>query len=184
MNRNRTETLRDLLNHLRNTEMMRVRQLRHDQEEEGLSDPGDDMEVARAQTETELHASLIERSEQRLRAIDSAFNRLGSGDYGICEECGEEIPPQRLKLLPFVLFCVDCQNKFERSRGTARPARRLLNGGKAATRAPIRRARRVWPTSTPTIHRSSPALSSSTMTSRLNRRHSRAARGVRARAPG
>ncbi len=121
MNRERTETLRDLLNHLRNTELMRVRQLRYEQEGEALTDPGDDMEIARAQTETELHASLIERSEERLRAIDGAFNRLGTGEYGTCEECGEEIPPQRLKLLPFVLFCVDCQGNLERARG-GRPA--------------------------------------------------------------
>jgi len=122
MNRDRTETLRELLNHLRNTELMRVRQLRYEQEGENLTDPGDDMEIARAQTETELHASLIERSEERLRAIDGAFNRLGTGVYGTCDECGEEIPPQRLKLLPFVLFCVDCQGKLERSRG-GRPAK-------------------------------------------------------------
>lgn len=121
MNRDRMETLRELLNHLRNIELMRVRQLRYEQEGEALTDPGDDMEIARAQTETELHASLIERSEERLRAIDGAFNRLGSGDYGTCDECGEEIPPQRLKLLPFVLFCVDCQSKLERARG-GRPA--------------------------------------------------------------
>jgi DnaK suppressor protein len=118
MNRERTETLRELLNHLRNTELMRVRQLRHEQEGETLTDPGDDMEIARAQTQTELHASLIERSGQRLRAIDGAFSRLGSGEYGTCGECGEEIPPQRLKLLPFVLLCVDCQGKMERTRGS------------------------------------------------------------------
>lgn len=93
-----------------------------------MTDPGDDMEIARAQTETELHASLIERSEERLRAIDGAFNRLGTGVYGTCEECGEEIPPQRLKLLPFVLFCVDCQSKLERARGS-RPT-----GGKVVER--------------------------------------------------
>jgi len=118
MNRDRTDTLRELLNQLRNTELMRVRQLRREQEGENLTDPGDDMEIARAQTQTELHASLIERSEQRLRAIDGAFNRLGTGEYGSCDECGEEIQPQRLKLLPFVLFCVDCQGKLERLRGS------------------------------------------------------------------
>jgi len=118
MNRDRTETLRGMLNQLRNVELTRVRQLRHGQEGETLTDPGDDMEIARAQTETELHASLIERSEQRLRAIDGAFNRLVTGDYGTCDQCGEEIPQQRLKLLPFVLLCVDCQRKMERIRGS------------------------------------------------------------------
>jgi phage/conjugal plasmid C-4 type zinc finger TraR family protein len=90
------------------------------------------MEIARAQTETELHASMIERSEQRLRAIDGAFNRLGTGDYGTCDECGEEIPQQRLKLLPFVVLCVDCQRKMERVRGSrpsaAKPVERWEGG--------------------------------------------------------
>jgi DnaK suppressor protein len=121
-----------MLNQLRNLELTRVRQLRHEQEGETLTDPGDDMEIARAQTETELHASMIERSEQRLRAIDGAFNRLGTGDYGTCDECGEEIPQQRLKLLPFVVLCVDCQRKMERVRGSrpsaAKPVERWEGG--------------------------------------------------------
>jgi DnaK suppressor protein len=132
MNRDRTEILRGMLNQLRNLELTRVRQLRHEQEGETLTDPGDDMEIARAQTETELHASMIERSEQRLRAIDGAFNRLGTGDYGTCDECGEEIPQQRLKLLPFVVLCVDCQRKMERVRGSrpsaAKPVERWEGG--------------------------------------------------------
>jgi Prokaryotic dksA/traR C4-type zinc finger len=45
-----------------------------------------------------------------LKAID-AFNRLERSRYGLCEGCGDEIPLERLKILPFAAYCVDCQTK-------------------------------------------------------------------------
>ncbi len=62
-------------------------------------------------------AELIERCEDRLRAIDDAFSRLKSGRYGICEKCRQEIPIKRLKAVPFAAYCIDRQKKRnERNR--------------------------------------------------------------------
>ena len=46
------------------------------------------------------HAGLIERAEYRLKAIAAALSRVEEGLYGICEGCGEDIPVDRLKVLP------------------------------------------------------------------------------------
>lgn len=78
--------------------------------------PGDELDAARALSDVETHASLIERAEDRLRAIDFAFNRLEQGRYGICAKCGEEIPLERLKAVPFAAFCVDCQEERNHAR--------------------------------------------------------------------
>lgn len=66
-----------------------------------------------------MHASLIERSQERWRAIDSALRRLDAGTYGDCVGCGEAISVERLELLPFTQYCVECQGSFERSRPRA-----------------------------------------------------------------
>jgi DnaK suppressor protein len=116
-NSNRLGTLRDILARLRDETYQRILAFRRDQGEEVLSSPGDEMDVARSTSDVETHANLIERAEDRLRLIDQALARVDNGSYGTCAECGEDIPLERLKALPFALLCVDCQEKRGRSRG-------------------------------------------------------------------
>jgi DnaK suppressor protein len=33
--------------------------------------------------------------------------------FGLCQECGEEIPAGRLKLMPYVELCVECQQAHD-----------------------------------------------------------------------
>jgi DnaK suppressor protein len=48
-----------------------------------------------------------------LQRIDEALRKFDEGTYGICEDCGEEISGERLKILPFAIYCTDCQEKRE-----------------------------------------------------------------------
>jgi RNA polymerase-binding transcription factor DksA len=80
----RTRSLRDLLNHQRNLALTHIREYRAAQEADVSSPPGDELDAARALAEVETHAGLIERAEDRLRAIDFAFNLLEQHRYGIC----------------------------------------------------------------------------------------------------
>jgi DnaK suppressor protein len=117
----RRESLRAILTHERNQALAQVREYRHDQEDEATAPPGDEMDMARSLSDIETHASLIERVEDRLKAIDFAFDRLEQGRYGICAQCGEEIPLERLKVLPFAGYCVDCQQKRISGAGSSKP---------------------------------------------------------------
>lgn len=116
-NSNRHGKLRDILAQLRDETYEKIAVFRRDQGQEMLSSPGDEMDVARSTADAEAHASLIERSEDRLRLIDQALARVDNGTYGTCGECGEDIPLERLKALPFALLCVDCQQKRGSGRG-------------------------------------------------------------------
>ncbi len=116
-NSNRLGSLRDILSRLRDETYQKIAVFRRDQGQEVSSSPGDEMDVARSTADAEAHASLIERSEDRLRLIDQALARVDNGTYGTCAECGEDIPLERLKALPFALLCVDCQQKRGKSRG-------------------------------------------------------------------
>lgn len=115
--RSRLQALRDMLTRQRNLMLARIRELRRDQEDETLTVPADELDIARAQVDVEMHASLIERSEDLLKAVDEALTRLEEGSYGICEGCETEIPLERLKALTFALYCVDCQRNGETGRG-------------------------------------------------------------------
>jgi len=117
-NNERTQTLRAALTRERSYELARVRQFRRDQAQDATEGPGDELDVARSDLDTELHVSLIGISEERLKAIDDAFGRLERGVYGICAKCGDEISTERLKVLPFTIYCVDCQQKRETERGS------------------------------------------------------------------
>lgn len=44
----------------------------------------------------------------QLAAIDAALERLTEHRYGICEECGEAIAPDRLDARPATTLCIDC----------------------------------------------------------------------------
>jgi DnaK suppressor protein len=43
-----------------------------------------------------------------VQAIKNALSRLEEGEYGCCEDCGEDIPAKRLELTPTAIRCVGC----------------------------------------------------------------------------
>jgi len=60
-----------------------------------------------------LH-SLDDEAKQTLIRIDNALQRLQAGEYGICADCGMEIPQQRLRVVPYAELCVACADKSTR----------------------------------------------------------------------
>ncbi len=58
--------------------------------------------------------SLIERKTQELKGIHQLIRRISKdGRFGICEECGQPIPPERLMIVPEARLCVPCQRENE-----------------------------------------------------------------------
>jgi DnaK suppressor protein len=55
----------------------------------------------------------LETHRQRLLGIDDALMKLREGTYGVCEGCGGDISAERLRVLPFAIFCIDCQERKE-----------------------------------------------------------------------
>lgn len=112
----RLKALGEVLARARDAALARVRVLRKEEEEDAIALPADRLDVARSLEDVEMEAGLIERCEDKLRAIDDAFSRLKRGRYGICEKCNQEIHVDRLKAVPFAAYCIDCQNKRNERR--------------------------------------------------------------------
>ena len=49
---------------------------------------------------------------RKLKLIDAALARLDRGEFGICDECGEPIPANRLRVVPWAQYCVPCQDRL------------------------------------------------------------------------
>ena len=80
----------------------------------------DILDAAFADTDKNMLLRIRERESRLISKIKKALDRIEDGSYGICEQCGEEIPVNRLKARPVTTQCIDCKNKeeaFERVSG-------------------------------------------------------------------
>ncbi len=53
------------------------------------------------------------QARKEVQIIDRALDKMQFGDYGICENCGQEISEKRLQALPWATMCVECVQKLE-----------------------------------------------------------------------
>jgi DnaK suppressor protein len=75
---------------------------------------GDIYDIASTERERELALTLGDRDRGKLAEIETALERLHESIYGDCEECGEPIAENRLRVLPFTRVCIECQSRTER----------------------------------------------------------------------
>lgn len=97
----------------------RVEPNRRDAAEVGIAD-----EDAQALSEM-LQAISSQRNKgqaERVARIDRALRRLADqpDEYGLCEECGEEIAQGRLSAMPEATLCAECQAARDPRRGGTR----------------------------------------------------------------
>ena len=82
-----------------------------DMDEDGnFPDPSD-----RATMESNRNSVLRIRDRERklIFKIQDALRRLDAGEFGVCEECGEEIGIERLKARPVTTLCIECKSTQE-----------------------------------------------------------------------
>lgn len=72
----------------------------------------DDATMAFEQTK---ELTLRQNLERTLRQVEHALRRFEKGTYGICEECGQEIDPERLAVLPYATLCLKCKERRKRA---------------------------------------------------------------------
>jgi DnaK suppressor protein len=65
-------------------------------------------------TRWELDRALLEQLRERRESIKRALSRSDQGTYGVCAECGDEIHPDRLAVLPDTKLCIRCARADEK----------------------------------------------------------------------
>ena len=73
----------------------------------------DFVDQASMESDTGFSLRLREREGKLIVKIKMALEKLEEGDFGICEECGEKILEERLKVRPMADLCIVCKKKQE-----------------------------------------------------------------------
>ena len=85
-----------------------------------LLQDNDDASARDADREVDLARS--DQDMDELRAVKDALARLQASKYGMCCDCGIDIPFDRLQHSPEVLRCIACQRALESRQGAAHHA--------------------------------------------------------------
>ena len=74
------------------------------------ADPSD---RSTAESDRSFTLRIRDRERKLITKIQDALKRMDDGEYGICEECGEDISLARLKARPVTTLCVSCKARQE-----------------------------------------------------------------------
>ena len=69
-----------------------------------------------ANLDAEPEAVALEQDVDELREVEAALARLHEPEFGLCEDCGVEVPFSRLLANPAARRCVACQARLEKAR--------------------------------------------------------------------
>jgi DnaK suppressor protein len=98
---------REIFEHLASDDE-EFRQILHDEDHK---DAGD---IATDDIDKKMLETLGVQEQRRLNLIESALYQIESGRYGKCMSCGNKIPEDRLRAIPYALMCLDCKAREER----------------------------------------------------------------------
>ena len=79
-----------------------------------VDDLPDEMDLASSEYAQSMTFRLRGREKVYLEKIDKALKKIEEGEFGVCEECGEEIDVKRLDVRPVTNLCIRCKEKQER----------------------------------------------------------------------
>ncbi len=68
-------------------------------------------EEATESFELEKRLALEKQIKDQLAGIEHALRKFEKGTYGLCDNCGQPIDPDRLEALPQANLCVNCKAK-------------------------------------------------------------------------
>jgi DnaK suppressor protein len=76
--------------------------------------PGDEVDHAMTRAQLDEQVTLATTLHSQLDDLASAIQRFEGGSYGVCENCHQPIPAERMELFPSATHCVSCKASMER----------------------------------------------------------------------
>jgi len=77
-----------------------------------VADAGDESVAALI---ADLDQAEWSRDLDELRGLEAAHERIESGGYGECVDCGRDIGFERLRAAPTAIRCIGCQTRHEKT---------------------------------------------------------------------
>ena len=110
-------SLRRRLHQRRSTLMEQIQRRLRAQQRVSNGHVSDAADMASTEADDGVAFAFTEAESGELAEVDDALNRVDSGEYGRCEQCGGLIGLERLKALPFAGLCLDCKQQEETAVG-------------------------------------------------------------------
>lgn len=116
------QEIREILLQMKKDTLQEIsKSLKNGAEADSTGEPsGDIYDQASSERDRELGLLLGDREREKLHSIDEALLRMDEGEYGVCEECEDDIPLGRLKAMPFTRHCVKCKTDLEKLQAQTR----------------------------------------------------------------
>jgi len=74
----------------------------------------DEVDLASSEADQSMNLRLRDRERVLLRKVEKALTKIGEGEYGVCENCGEDIGAKRMMARPVTDLCIRCKEEEER----------------------------------------------------------------------
>jgi RNA polymerase-binding protein DksA len=78
------------------------------------NEPGDSGDESLANALADFNLTILDRHTDGMRDIEAALQRVKSGEYGVCIDCGEDVTFPRLMAYPTAKRCIVCQEQREK----------------------------------------------------------------------
>ncbi|SPD72960.1 RNA polymerase-binding protein DksA [uncultured Desulfobacterium sp.] len=73
----------------------------------------DFLDIASLESNVAVFYRITERQARLISKVKRTLEKIETGEFGICEECGDEISEQRLMVRPVADLCIDCKRAKE-----------------------------------------------------------------------
>lgn len=114
MNEDQLEAFRQLLLEKRESVVKRARETIEKDMQLDVADLPDEMDLASSEYMQAFTFRLRGRERTFLQKIEKALQKIETGEFGECEDCGEMIGLRRLEARPETELCIQCKEEQER----------------------------------------------------------------------
>jgi len=77
---------------------------------------GDELDIIQSNVILDMAYEYSTRNNNTLNLLHEALNKIKTREYGVCEECDDDINEKRLNIFPEVKLCVRCSEVLEREK--------------------------------------------------------------------
>jgi DnaK suppressor protein len=113
MNKKKLEEFKDLLQEQMDQLLREADKTVSEMTDEKTNFP-DPTDRASLESDRNFELRIRDRERRLIGKIREALDRIEDGEFGECEDCGDQIGEARLKARPVTTLCIECKTEQER----------------------------------------------------------------------
>lgn len=114
MKKNKLKHFQSLLENICTKIVGDVEKAHHNKKSSEVEQMADISDDAARSYGKKLQGDLEEHEWVKLKQVEAALKKVEDGEYGICEQCEQEILETRLEIMPYTEFCIQCLSEIEK----------------------------------------------------------------------